>query len=262
MKLAPQTNPPTSLSVGARKYSTELCHELQQLVRTPTHISASSMPESLHSAFRGLINASVANSTWRKYTSAWRAFQAFEVDNEYTAEWPLDQPTVRAFATWCLTHRGLQPSTTQSYLSALRFAHHLQNLSLDGLNEDPVLDMIFAGARNIELANVSRPNTRRVVTFQLLLIIGHRVARTTWDPLTKQLVWTCCTVTFFTSARLGELLASSEKLFDPTANLLWRDILFNSDDSALLRLKIPKSAEKNGEFLDLFAFPDYNCCPI
>ena len=169
MKLAPQTNPPTSLSVGARKYSTEPRHELQQLVRTPTHISASSMPESLHSAFRGLINASVANSTWRKYTSAWRAFQAFEVDNEYTAEWPLDQPTVRAFATWCLTHRGLQPSTTQSYLSALRFAHHLQNLSLDGLNEDPVLDMIFAGARNIELANVSRPNTRRVVTFQLLL---------------------------------------------------------------------------------------------
>ena len=58
------------------------------------------------------------------------------------------------------------------------------------------------------------------------------------------------------------VLASSPTSHDPSADLLWRDVIFHSPSAILLGLKSPKSADPCGEFLDLFSFPGHNCCPV
>ena len=105
----------------------------------------------------------------------------------------------------------------------------------------------------------SRLSTRRVVTLPLL---GHCLASAGWEPLSRQVVWAACTTAFFSSTRLGKLLASSPTSHDPSADLLWRDVIFHSPSAILLGLKSPKSADPCGEFLDLFSFPGHNCCPV
>jgi len=57
-------------------------------------------------------------------------------------------------------------------------------------------------------------------------------------------------------------LASAANSFDPSADLMWKDVQFPSDDSVLIRLKCAKSGDPQGEYLDLFPFVGFSCCPV
>jgi hypothetical protein len=96
----------------------------------------------------------------------------------------------------------------------------------------------------------------------MLALIGHRIASTSWSDLSKQTVWAACTLAFFSAARMGELLASTVHSHDPTSDLTWGDVQFSSSDSILIRIKCAKSGEPQGEFLDIFPFPHFGCCPV
>ena len=70
---------------------------------------------------------------------------------------------------------------------------------------------------------------------------------------------------FFSSARLGEILSKSESSFDPTSDLLWGQIQLRKGqggNSVLIHIRIPKSANEGGRFLDLFPFPEQGYCPV
>jgi hypothetical protein len=215
--------------------------------------------------FKKLWNLSVAKSTWGKYNSGLNAFACFEADHCTSFPWPLTTGVFRAFATWCVGKRNLQPSTVRTYLSSLKFVHHMRGLPCDHLDKDKVMTIILRGAFNHFLMKKTVSSTRRVVTFPLLRVLGHRIARSQWDPLSKQVIWSAATTAFFASTRLGEILASEEQDFSPSSDLLWEDVIFTDtpgSESVLIRLKQPKSGEKEGEYVDLFPFLGYNCCPV
>ena len=131
----------------------------------------------------------------------------------------------------------------------------------DHLANDPLISLMLKGSAH--LANINPiSSTRRVVTFPMLRTIGHKIAQSGWDPLAKQVIFTACTTAFFASTRMGEILACEEANFDPSSNLTWGDVLDTSIGSILIRLKQPKSGEREGEFIDLFPFPGYHCCPV
>lgn len=177
-------------------------------------------------------------------------------------EWPLPIEVCRAFASWCYSERKLKPSTTKSYLVALKFIHTIKGLPCENLHKDPLIKLIMKGSTHLAAQNLNNSSTRRVVTFPLLLTMGHRIASSNWDKLSKQVIFTACTSGFFASARMGELLAKQAKNFDPTSDLTWNDITLTAEQSIVIRLKSPKSGESDGEFIDLFPFPGYNCCPV
>jgi hypothetical protein len=213
-------------------------------------------------AFADLIKASIAKSTWGKYQSGFNAFSCFEAAHCTSFDWPLSRSTCRAFAAWCHDARHLQPSSIKAYLAALKFIHTLKGLNCDHLSNDPTMSLLLKGSTHLANLNPLHSSTRRVVTFPLLLTIGHNIAASAWDPLSKQVIFSACTTAFFASTRMGEILACEEKNFDPSSNLTWQDVLFTSSGSIILRLKQPKSGEKEGEFVDLFPFPGYHCCPV
>ena len=128
--------------------------------------------------------------------------------------------------------------------------------------KDKLANMMLEGAANMAISDPAITSTRRVVTFALLRLIGHRIATSTWSEGTKQVVWTACTTAFFTSARLGELLAKRENAFDPSADLLWGQVSFKGTEAALIHIKIPKAASSEGDFLDVFPFEASPYCPL
>ncbi len=201
----------------------------------------------------------MAKSTWGKYSSAYNTFSCFEAYSCISFPWPLSRESIRAFAVWCSAARGLQPSTTRAYVSGLRFLHTLRGFPTTDFLADPVLQTILRGAARSRAISNPPSSTRRVVTFPLLLTLGTRVAQSDWDPISKQVLWSACTTAFFSSARLAELLASEEKNHDASSDLTWADVKSTGPNSILLRFK---SGEPEGEFVDLFSFPGYNCCPI
>jgi hypothetical protein len=212
--------------------------------------------------YYNLMNLSVSRATWGKYNSGVNAFACYEAAHCTSFPWPLSQEVIRGFAVWCIGSRKLQPSSVRTYISSLKFVHHLKGMSSEHLEKDKTLGLLLKGAAHHALLNTSISSTRRVVTFPLLLTLGHRIAKSSWDPLSRQVIWTAACTAFFGSTRLGEILASEENDFSPASDLTWEDVRFtDSPDSILLRLKQPKSGE-NGEFVDLFQFSGYNCCPV
>ena len=209
-----------------------------------------------------LVNSSITGKTWGKYTSAFNAFKEFEEASLTVYPWPLSITTCRAFAVWGRAVKKWQHSTIKNYLSGLRFIHHAKGLQCDHLCKDPILDIIVRGAEHANFSNPGKSPTRRVVTFPVLILLTHRIAISNWDKVSKQVIYTAALTAFFTSTRLGELLASSETQHASASDLTWNDVLFMEGGSVLLRIKQPKSGAREGEYVDLFLFPGNNCCPV
>jgi len=217
------------------------------------------LPTQLASQAASLLGASLAAGSWKKYESGWNAFKDFEKFSRKRFAWPLDRETVIGFTTWCITVRKLQPSSAESYLSALAAAHKLK-----GLPRPASLEAGFAcikGATNLQAAAPPRRTPgRRVISMALLRVLGHRLATSPIHQVDRQTTWTVCLIAFFTSARMGELLAGAASVFDPASTLKWGDIKFRADGTAIILVNLPKSGR--AEFLDVFPFPEYDCCPM
>jgi hypothetical protein len=212
--------------------------------------------------FQKLINSSIANSTWGKYSSAFSAFSCFEAAMCQNFSWPLDKEVCRAFAVWGFSTRKWQHTTIRAYVSAIKFVHHIKGLSCQHLSEDPVLNLLLKGALHGNFSNPLLSPTRKVVSFPMLLLLTHKIAIATWTPLSKQVIYAAATTAFFASMRLIEVLASAESAHAPDSDLTWRDVMFTPSGSIIIRIKQPKSGQKEGEYVDLFPFPGYNCCPV
>lgn len=212
--------------------------------------------------FSSLVNSSVARATWAKYSSGYNAFCEFESISGETYSWPLSPEVWRAFIVWCHYYKNLTANSIQTYLSALKFIHTIRGMPTGHLNDDKLSKLLLKGVEHMSTKFITNPNTRRVMTFPLLTLLGQRIAATDWPSLDKQVVWAAALTSFFGTVRLGEILASEEGSFSPASDLLWKDVRCSSPHSLLLHIKQPKSGIPGGEKVDLFEFPGYNCCPV
>ena len=78
------------------------------------------------------------------------------------------------------------------------------------------------------------------MTLELPHIIGHEIAIADWSPDSVLVFWSACCVSFFGSFRVGEILSTSDKNFDPSTCLLWRDIKFRIDSVHVYMSKTQK----------------------
>ena len=68
----------------------------------------------------------------------------------------------------------------------------------------------------------------------LISVLGHRLSQLNWNTVSKQVFWTACVTSFFTSCRMGEILPNGEKEFDPHTTLLWQNISFGDNKEILI----------------------------
>jgi hypothetical protein len=245
------------------KYSVHRQNKLLDMANTEKLLA---MPpggsnESMCSSAKKLLSAALAKSSWNKNVSGLNALVNFEIETKIPVIWPVNVETIRSFATWCLDQKGLKSDTVKSYIAAITLAHALQGISCQNFSKDKILNLLLQGADNVNRLKTVNSARRRVATLDTLLLIGHYIAISNWSDSSKIVFWALCTVAFFTSARLGELLSKAEYFFDPTSDLLWKDVKFN-DKHILIHIKNPKCKSKEGDFLDIFEFAHKNCCPL
>ena len=245
---------PNIVNKNLGKYSAELRPAVTALLAPLPNL-----PRSLATSAASLLGASLTIGSWKKYECGWKAFDDFEKFSMTRFEWPLSREAVIGFTTWCLQVKKLQPSSAETYLSALAQAHKLK-----GLPRPASLEAGFAcikGATNLQAAAPPRQvPSRRVISMPLLRVLGHRLAHSPTHQVDAQSIWTACLIAFYTSARMGELLAAATSGFDPSSTLKWGDIKFREDGSAIILVNLPKSGK--AEFLDVFPFTEHGCCPM
>ena len=184
---------------------------------------------SLCENFEKLILYSATRQTWNKHCSAWKLFNDFYNEFNIRNHLPIDVKVARAFVTWAVTKKSLKPSTVKSYISSLNIAHTISSNGNGNLNLDPCIKLLLKGADNVMDRSTHPTNEHLPMNPHLLEVLGHRVSELDWNEVSRQVFWTACVVSFFTSCRMGEILPSDEKGHDPETTLLWKNLKILND---------------------------------
>jgi len=208
----------------------------------------------------GLLAASYANSTWKKFNCALKSYEKFLCDSNMCIVWPFSVDNLSKYVCWG-SEKGYRASTIESYLALLKNIHKLKGLESKNF-DDYVLKSLIRGKENIEIYSKEVKATRKVMTLHLLRILGHAISKSSWAENSKLVVWGAATTAFFGSFRCGELLSQNENSFSPDDCLLWKDVKVYEDDHILIHVKNPKTKTKGGEFVDIFGFEGKGVCPV
>ena len=215
-----------------------------------TRMGVTSLPTNVSA---GLIAASLSTNSWNRYNSAVNCANCYK-----KVSWPMTSEYLRGFTEWALTVRNLSASTVLVYLSDLKLSHKIRNLDSNQFNDYFITAMI-KGSEKLSLYTSICKRTRLVLTFPLLKLLGHEISKSNWSIDSKRVFWSACSLAFFGSFRLGEILSPKESECCQET-LKWKNIQI-FEDHAIVNIEIPKTLRsKKGEFVDIFPFK--GCCPL
>ena len=247
---------------GPRKFTDANLEGVSTFLSTSLLHDENNTVNSLCDSLEKLVLYSKSKSTWTKHMTAWNLVEQFfrHSNNKFTNV--LDIKQARAFVVWALEKRGLKPSTVKSYLYSIKLAHCLSGKEHVDFAKDTVIQMALKGADNLYELEMQNNKIRLAMDISTLKILGHRIAKSDWTKLSKQVVWTACLVSFFTSCRMGELLADTEKSFDPTTTLAWKHVSSTDSCGKTIFLPYTKTTGLKGKTAEIFFFKDETCCPV
>jgi hypothetical protein len=119
---------------------------------------------------------------------------------------------------------------------------------------------MLKGAKNIASYKAT-PKKKIIMTLSCLKILGHEIASTDWPTIRKAACWAACTLAFFGSFRMSEILCPADGYYNADT-LVWSDVSFHDTNSVTITIRHPKSNRPSGERVDVFKFAGHNCCPL
>jgi hypothetical protein len=192
--------------------------------------------------------------------AAWNSFKQFSVHSKCKIPCPMNQKFVCDYIYWLFSVKNLKHSSVESYLSSLNSIYRIKGC-VSSFFSNSVTKILVKGGKSHETIHSVPSPTRKVMTIELLRVIGHEISISNWTADSKRVYWTTCCTIFFGSFRVGELLSNSETSFDGKKCLLWEDVKWDKG-AILIHIKHPKMWSKEGDFVDLFPFLDKACCPV
>jgi len=211
--------------------------------------------------FEKLMLNSSTTSTWKKHNSAWNSYAKFCDNYNICFRLPISIENMRSYVTWATTVNNLQASTVESYMSSLNLAHTLANVHCTNFSKDRCITLLLKGATNTMHLHSEAKTLRLAMNIHLLRILSHRIYETDWHPISKQIVWTASTVSFYSSCRMGEILSESKTHYDPKTTLKWGDIIFLPENELIVQVPYTKTTGLMGSSLNLFSI-ECNTCPV
>jgi hypothetical protein len=88
----------------------------------------------------------------------------------------------------------------------------------------------------------------------------RKLAKQQFNDYNFRSIWAACCLAFFTSCRMGELLAEKKTLFGLDSTLLWSDVVLKNS-KLKITLKTSKTSNQP-EKLYLFSIPNKKFCPV
>ena len=207
-----------------------------------------------------LMGASLSANSWNRYNAALNSWNSYIKHTGKMFSWPFKANLLRGYVGWAINVKHLQPNTVRIYLSDLKLAHELRNKSTTEF-EDFFLKKMLKGADHLKMYTSIKNKTKLVMTFQMLRILGHKVAQSEWTVEKKRVFWGASCLAYFGSFRLGEILSNTKG--GEFENLKWGDVNFRPDGSALLNIRFPKVIKNvQGDFVDIFGLEGKDYCPV
>ena len=241
------------------KFCDNSCSKISSMISTNKLIPHEM--SDLRSDLEKLLLYSASKATWAKHCSAWKLYDEFCQFYNVKFELPVSIGYARAFATWAVSKRKLKNTTVKSYLSSLNVAHTLSGSFSSNLNSDPCVKLAMRGAENIANVNGTCKTDRLPMNIHLLNILRHRISELPWSPFSKQIFWTACTLCFFTSCRMGELVPSQERNFDASTTLLWDNVREINNTEFIMFVPYSKTTGFKGKIVDIFEIKGDKNCP-
>ena len=146
-------------------------------------------------------------------------------------------------------------------MSSLNTAHIISNSTSPNLCSDGCIKLVIKGAKSsVDQCSGSRPS-RIPMSYDLLVILGHKINALNWGNFSKQVFWTACTTSFFSSCRMGEILPHLENSFDPNTTVLWKNVVFTDEKDKTIFIPYSKTTGFKGKFIDIYPIKGNNICP-
>ena len=215
-----------------------------------------------------LISMSYATSTWSSYQTAWLCFCTFCIHSNTRAILPVPVNTILKYIDYLLKWKKLQHSTISGYLSALKVLHFLNGHPfklVDSNFTNYLVEHALQGAKNSCKLNNKPANPRRVMSFPAMQLLGHGLASQGFCDFDTQLIWTCCTLAFWGSFRMSELLASGNgtKISHTCNALTWERVFKPNSNQLTISVKFPKVMKHSkADAVDVYRYLDTKFCPV
>jgi hypothetical protein len=134
-----------------------------------------------------LVAASMATSSWHRHAASLNCYRKFCASSGTKFSWPIHAEIARNFTTWAIRSKKLSVDTIKVYLSDLKLAHKLRNLQCPFEN-DVFIPLMLKGAKNLATYNEICKPAKFVMSFHLLKLIGHEIAKSGWDKDRKLVI--------------------------------------------------------------------------
>ena len=218
-------------------------------------------PSILDSA-KKYICLSWTESTWKSYRTAWDSLFSFLKHIGSPLVLPLTFDVIVKYVNYLILWRQVKVATARSYLSAVKTLHKLNKCEF-GQFEDYQLYLFLRGLENWE-ATLNLPTlNRNVMSFNVLKLLGQSLSKSEYCNFDIIVIWTACLLCFWTSARFGELISTSESNLDLIRAVTWNKLKFSTEENYTLFVPIPKtSEEKEGFIVDILSYSDLRYCPV
>jgi hypothetical protein len=207
-----------------------------------------------------LIAAAYSESSWKRISAALNSYKRFATDSGTVISWPFTGKNVCNYITWAQKIAKLSPNTVSVYLSDLATGHRLRGLDPSACSCFLAKTML-KGAKNLASYTATTKEPKAVMTLSCLKILGHEIATSDWSVMEKSVFWAACTLAFFGSFRISEILCPAHDSFNEDT-LVWSDVVFNDKKSVTVHVRHPKSNRIGGEKVEVFEFNGHNCCPV
>jgi hypothetical protein len=178
----------------------------------------------------GLVGASLARNTWKRYNTALRQWEIFKRESGIVVDLLDAERWEKKFLIWGWRDRGLRVDTLKVYLSELKELGRLAK-GLETMGKD-LGSVLVRGMTNLGTPWKENRLPIKPLTVKDLKRIRKGLENFGWK-LTGQSVWTCCVVAFWGAFRLGELLGSDATRFNKFSSLLWEDVHLTSDSAKI-----------------------------
>ena len=255
--------------VGFKKYAGYTSHNKGKFTSN-SFPALSGMPRGLIKSAVCAANNSLTSHTWQCYESVKKHVRACQVATGEKFTFPFSERMSTILVAYLLSLGTLKAATIESYISALRVWHLTRGHFVHNLRPDIIKSMLTGQGHEDD--DIDRDDVGRMP-----VLVEH--LELLWEllPLDKSMseneraaFWSICTLAFFGSFRISEILSKNARTVDPRTELLHRDVevlerKVGRKKVKFLRvhLKSPKESRGNKESIKVEVFSTGNkLCPV
>jgi hypothetical protein len=222
------------------------------------------LPTSIVNAMEEAANFSLEKSTWASYKTAEAHVQRCEEATGVKIRFPMDDRMILTFVGWLISVRKVCAASVSRYLSGLRLVHLKHGVFPTNLRPKIVKSFIRGKSKEDKMMQKA---PKLAITSAIMRLIEYLITRSSKTLEQKRLMWAVSCYLFGGSFRVHEVLARTEKEYDPMTTLLASDVnihksvIVGTEATYLkIHLKCPKKDRLgHGVTVELFATGIFSC---